>query len=222
MMLIVAVSVILLAGQVYAGGLMDQEQNQGQGQAQGQAQGQIQGQVQGQGQLQGQNNDQVISPSQVITVENPREYLAIPGVGVYVPSLIPGQIRDVTKEFFLPVGLKAMSGKNTYIEVKSFNGWALFGPIQNRICLEDIEEVVLKKFLELSKTWAEPSRIRVSIWMKAATIGGGGSIGGSYGGSVLDGGTGFAGAIAGAAGLTESITNPYFNVKFFRLPYVKK
>lgn len=177
-------------------------------QSQEQGQGQIQGQKQGQGQGQfGYVN---------IEIENPREYLAVPGVGVYVPSLIPGQVLDVTKMIFLPVGLKAMAGNDTYEETITFNGWCM-----DRIRLEDLSQDILKYFRQLSGKWAESSQLRVQVWMKGQTKGWGGSGGGSGGMGAIQGAQATSGGAVGLLGYNTSYQDPQYVITFFRLSYGK-
>ncbi len=174
-----------------------------------------QGQIQGQSQ-QVENSGNTNQTAGNITIENPREYLAIPGVGVYVPSMVPGQVLDVTKMLFLPVGLKPMAGHDSYVETITFNGWCL-----DRVRLEDLAQDLLKYYRELSGKWAEPSQIRVQVWFKGQTKGIGGSGGGSSGLGAIQGAQAISGGVAGLTGYSTSYQDPQYVVVFYRLPYTK-
>jgi hypothetical protein len=188
---------------------------------QGQNQDQNQKQIQGQGQSMSNTIKNTGNTNQTagnITIETPRDFLAIPGVGVYVPSMIPGAVSDVTAMLFLPVGLKRMTGNEAYVETISFNG-----NIFDRICLEDLSQDILKHFRKLSGTWAEESQIRVRVWVKSKTTGWGGSSGGNGTMSGFNGpSTGVGGGIAGLIGYNSSTYDPEYVIEFFRVSYSKK
>jgi hypothetical protein len=171
-------------------------------------QGQAQGQQQGQGQDQGQTQ------SSTVTIDNPREFLMVPGVGVYIPSMIPGSVLDVTKMLFLPAGLKGMAGQDSYVETITFNGWCM-----DRIRLEDISGDLLKYYRQLSGKWAAPEMIRVQVWMKSQVKGFGGSGGGSGGIGAIQGAQAISGGAAGLLGYSTSYQDPQYVVIFYRLKY---
>ncbi len=206
----ICISILFLTVPGWAGSLLPDIQ------VQGQQQGQQQAQIQGQGQNQSVNNGQNISPIQNIIIKNPREYLAIPGIGIYIPYMVPGQVLDVTKLLFLPVGLKAMSGNDNYKETITFNGWCL-----DRIRLEDISQDILKYFGQLSGKWAESSQIRVQVWMKGQTKGFGKSAGVTGGGSYIPDTGALAGGLAGVIGYNTSYQDPQYVMVFYRLSYSK-
>jgi hypothetical protein len=160
------------------------------------------------------NQSQLGQVTTTVSIENPREFLMVPGVGVYIPSMIPGSVMDVTKMLYLPAGIKGMAGQDSYVETITFNGWCM-----DRIRLEDISGDLLKYYRQLAGKWAAPEMIRVQVWMKGQTKGWGGSGGGSGGIGAIQGAQAISGGAAGLLGYSTSYQDPQYVVIFYRLKY---
>jgi len=188
---------------------------QGQDQDQSQKQKQQQGQQQGQIGINVQDQFGYVAPVQEVNIEVPRQFIT-PTSQMGEPQINPliqggiGSAKDLLPEWGY-TGLQWL-GAEKVLDAKTFNGWFI-----DRICLEDLEEAVLKNFKKISKDWkAEEIRYRVYFKPKSKGIGGGGQGNGS--GSWLPANpSAYAGGLAGLAGYNTSWVDNSYVIKFYRV-----